>query len=702
MGRASYVQASFLGGEYSKSAQGRIDLPTYRTGLNVCLNAVPIEAGAWQRRGGTQLCGLTRGGLAAKLIGFDFDQPFPYQIEVSAGIFRYWSETEIVTTNDDATISSISSANPALVTTTTAHGWTTNDQVRIDSNIKTLLRRDLIAFVQSATTFLIVDAVTGIGINGADLEAFTSGTVSRIAETATVYTGDLWRSVRSIQAETTAVLVNGTQPPYVLTVTQAPTAAAFAEFDIAQADFLDGPYLDPIPGSLATASALSGVVTITLSFQPYDANRAYNVGDYVTSAGAGYKSRVASNQGHTPAASPTQWLAVNAGDPINDGDGFTSADIGRLIRLFSEPALWLAATSYTSGQIVTYEAAGEATGYYEATGNVSGGDSSSPGRSTTWAIRTGASVARWTWGRILGISAAGVTAPDSEFGNFADNTAAFDGNTSKSWASSSSASTSTTTYPSWFPFPWPLGSTVQFVGRFYRLDLLASGATPVNFSIPPGGYVPYWTDIGPAADISLDGYVGGHMPAPTQISQAIITPPIDTGFSNTPQNAIGLNLRAKTTLPSSASDGTLLGTTGIIANTTSPVSITSGDQTTAFNYVWIEILSNYNQPLPDDGTHSFTAKLGIGQVVFYAPNIANGSAISVQIAGDPLLYSNACRKWRLGLFGGSNGYPKCGTYDDNRIWLSGVSGNRVDSSKSGAFRNGALVLDMARPRPTAQ
>jgi hypothetical protein len=137
----------------------------------------------------------------------------------------------------------------------------------------------------------------------------------------------------------------------------------------------------------------------------------------------------------------------------------------------------------------------------------------------------------------------------------------------------------------------------------------------------------------------------------------------------------------------------------MIANTTSPVSIVSTDQTTAWNYVWIEPLASFNQPLPDDGSHIFTAKLGVAQVQFFAPNIATGAVISVQIAGDPLLYTNACRKWRLGLFGGSNGYPKCGTYDDNRIWLSGVSGNRVDSSKSGAFRNGALVLDMAPTAP---
>ena len=42
------------------------------------------------------------------------------------------------------------------------------------------------------------------------------------------------------------------------------------------------------------------------------------------------------------------------------GAGFTSADIGRLIRLFSQPALWDPAASYTTGQIVTYEADGEA------------------------------------------------------------------------------------------------------------------------------------------------------------------------------------------------------------------------------------------------------------------------------------------------------------------------------------------------------
>jgi hypothetical protein len=696
MGRAAYVQASFAGGEYSQAAQGRIDLPTYRTALNVCLNAVPIEAGAWQRRGGTRLAGLARGGLAAKLIGFDFEQPFPYQIEISAGFFRYWSEVSLVTTNDDATISAISGANPAVITTTAAHGWSTGNQARVASNVKLLLRRDLAITVLSPTTFSIADAVTGTAINGGALEAFTAGTVSRIAETATPYTGDLWRSVRSIQAETTAVLVNGTQPPYVLTVTQQPTEAAFAQFDLAQADFLDGPYLDPIPGSWATASALSGVVTITLSFQSYDAAKAYNIGDYVTSGGQGYISRVANNQGHTPASSPTQWRAVNAGDPINDGAGFhrgrhraadppvlRAAALDRNCELFgrtdrrlygrrpdqlrardrgdhAEPAArhlaLLVDPDRRGGGALDLGSHPLGVGFGHHGTGLSGRRHDRRRRA-----RLGVRRQYIQELRVIGEQLAGH--PDA---------------------------------PAWVPFPWSLGAEVQYGGIFYRLDFVFISGFTINFGIPPAGY-PFWTNIGTAASLSFDHQVGGHLPAPTQISSAIITPTTDVGFTNAGQ--LILNLRASATLPTTAADGTLIGTTGVIANTFSPVAVVSTDQTTAWNYAWFEPLASFNQPLPDDGSHIFTAKLGVAQVQFFAPNIATGAVISVQIAGDALLYTNACRKWRLGLFGGSNGYPKCGTYDDNRIWLSGVSGNRVDSSKSGAFRNGALVLDMAPTAP---
>jgi hypothetical protein len=54
-----------FGGEISDFAQGRFDKPDYRVSLNVCLNAFPVEIGAWTRRPGTAHAGHTRGGARA-------------------------------------------------------------------------------------------------------------------------------------------------------------------------------------------------------------------------------------------------------------------------------------------------------------------------------------------------------------------------------------------------------------------------------------------------------------------------------------------------------------------------------------------------------------------------------------------------------------------------------------------------------------
>lgn len=681
MGSTSFKAPNFLGGEWSQSAQGQTELPAYRTALNVCLNTIPIEAGAALRRPGTRHCGLTRGGAAARVITFDFEQAFPYEMEFSDSFLRFFAGGVLVTTNDTQIVSSISAANPAVVATLVAHNWSSSNSVVFAVNNALLQARAFLATVLSPTTFSIADAITGAAIDGSTLGAFTAGTVSRVLEIATPYASGSWGNLRSVQAETTAVLLNGTQPQ-ILTVESLPTALHGATFALNPSNFLDGPYLDPIKGSYITSSALSGVVTLTLSFQPYSASVAYDLGAYVTSGGAGYRSLITANQNHNPAASPTQWLAVVAGDPINDGAGFTTADVGRLVRLFSEPPLWDPTATYAAKQTVAYTNGVGGYGYWTATAAIATAGIQ-PGTSTLWAAN--ATGAIWTWGRILSVSAAGLKAPESAMGTFVAVATAFDGNPSKSFASSANVTNATLTVPVWQPIPlYSINQLAQYGGLAWQKN--ANPSLDPNELLPPPGN-PLWTFFAILSNISFDVYAGQFYAAGSAISSATVTPTADVGFTNSPQGVVTLNLRAKNTAPASPSDGTLLGSTGPFGNTLSPVSITSSNAVTLFNYVWVEMLSDYLQPLPDDGSHLFTAQMGTAQVQFYTPNVANGSVVSLQIVGTPLLYANACRLWRLGTYGGSNGWPTCGTYHESRLWLAGVLGNRIDSSKSNDIFN---------------
>jgi hypothetical protein len=100
MGNASFDISNFLGGEISQFAQGRFDKPDYRTSLNVCFNAFPVEIGSWTRRPGSAYAGHTRRGARGRTIAFDFAQSTPVTIEFTDGFVRFRSGSSLVTTND--------------------------------------------------------------------------------------------------------------------------------------------------------------------------------------------------------------------------------------------------------------------------------------------------------------------------------------------------------------------------------------------------------------------------------------------------------------------------------------------------------------------------------------------------------------------------------------------------------------------------
>lgn len=356
MGKTSFQQTSFLGGEWSDHAQGRMDSDKYKIALNKSTNYYPVETGCLVRRMGTHFLGTTKGGAPGRVMGVDFSITDPYQLEFTDGWMRVFTETGLVL-GTSATISTISSATPAEITASASlpGDWATGDTVIFvytgDQFVTVASRLRNWQFVITKTAsnkFTIVDAVSGVAIDGTNLGGASNagGKAYKVFELATSYTGSKWASLRKVQDETKLILLHPTVKPYVVT---KPAGSSFA---INAASFTDGPYLDVnTTATTFTPSATTGSITVTAS----------------------------------------------ATTGINNDTGFQSTDVGRMIRLFSQPNTWLSASDYVQGDSVTWEG-----NYYSATRSVKHGPSSPAENVSSWAPVN--DVAFWSWGTITAVT----------------------------------------------------------------------------------------------------------------------------------------------------------------------------------------------------------------------------------------------------------------------------------------------------------
>ena len=451
-----------LAASFREFASGRFDKPDYKISLIVCLNSFPVEIGPWVRRPGTAFAGATFQGKPGRVISWAFEQINPVTIEFTDGNICFRSGTRWLTNNDSQSVTSISTANPAVVTVV-GISPATGKRVTF-ANLGTscpLLQNRQFLWTHTASNMgTIADALTGTPIDGSTLGMglAATATMSSIQDVATPYIGGAWSSLRMVQAETTGILLQGSIAPQALVVATPLPTVTDPVFSLTTAVFDDGPYLDPFTnGVQAVPASTTGLIQLTLQFPAYSATVAYRTGDFVTSSSINYESLIDQNINHTPASSPTQWLPVGAGAAINDGQGFLATDIGRLIRLYSEPPQWDAATSYTTAAVVTYNPTGfpgQGT-YWQA---LTGSTGAVPGNDLVhWElVQPGAALpsipnftnplgaagpAQWTWGKIVSLLnfIPGTISGVANIGNMIQNgglAAGFNGNTSQNFAAS--------------------------------------------------------------------------------------------------------------------------------------------------------------------------------------------------------------------------------------------------------------------------
>ena len=689
MADATYAVTSFLGGELSDFAQGRWDKPDYKISLSTCLNSFPVEIGPWVRRPGTAFAGTTKGGMPGRVISWAFEQINPVTLEFTDGNVCFRAGLRGLSRNNSQGVTSISTANPAVVTV--AAGIASGQRVsfqNLGTSCPLLQQRQFLWTRTGTLTGTITDAITGANIDGSTLGVgglSGSATIESIQDVATPYIGGTWSSLRMVQAETTGILLQGSIAPQALVVTTPLPTMTDPVFTLSTAVFDDGPYLDPFDnGVQAVPASTTGLIQLTLQFPTYSSTTSYKVGDFVTYSSINYESIIDQNINNAPSSSPSEWTAVSGGVAINNGRGFLGTDIGRLVRLYSEPPQWLAATSYASAAVVTYNPTGlpgQGT-YWQA---ITGGAGNVPGNDLAhWElVQPGAALpsipnftnplgaagpAQWTWGKIvsfLNFIPGGISGV-AHIGNMTGNgglAAAFDGITSKNSGASAEAQTSGTIN---------IGNNLPlnaYVGQNY------SATSASNYAID---HVTVWpsSDEGFAAFDPLFQQVTGTLNI-FFVLFASNSPP------TTPVNGtqIGIQqLQVAGVFPKGVNS--ILGT--------SPITITSTDKINAYSYVWVTMECNFNMNSGNSTIAGLVVSMAQLQVFSVTTSSDASAGVSVEIIGPPLLYAAPVITWQLGAYSGTTGYPTCGCYASGRLWLAGAIANRFDASVSNGIAGASV------------
>lgn len=357
MSNPAVHQGSFLGGEWSATAQGDLSAPFYKQALNVCLNAMPVAEKAFVRRSGCQFLQPTYGRGTSRLLPYRDIGGVSYLISLtvvsSLGYAHFYSGTGPVFTTDGAFTVATSSSTSGILTleTTGATSWSVGDQFKFQSlptaSSAVYANRVLTVKTISGTTITAWDDLGVAFTFDSGVNAMAAAQIVRLLRSTTTFTATTYfDKIRSIQAQTPT----GTAL-FIVERNTAPQVIVGTNLAISTASFKDGPYLDPQGGALSpeagTVSAYSGTITFT------------------------------------PAVTT-----------------FVAADVGRHIRLFSQPAAWAVGTTYTNGQTVTYNNQWWVFVYSSGLAGVIPGTTSTIGGVAVSPWAPSPNAGQWAWGTI--------------------------------------------------------------------------------------------------------------------------------------------------------------------------------------------------------------------------------------------------------------------------------------------------------------
>lgn len=203
-------QRSLAGGEIGPELYARTDTTKFQSGVRTMRNATIMRSGGAQSRGGFEYLSEVKDSTkTVRLIPFVFNSAQSYVLEFGNLYMRVYRDGEqmLETTANtggafpEKTITGITQANPAVVTTSGAHGWSTGNEVRLLNivGMTELNGKNVKITVLSGTTFSI-QTMAGANINSTAYGAFTSGQAARVHTVTTLYVEADLPELRFIQS----------------------------------------------------------------------------------------------------------------------------------------------------------------------------------------------------------------------------------------------------------------------------------------------------------------------------------------------------------------------------------------------------------------------------------------------------------------------------------------------------------------------
>ena len=215
----TFSQRSFAAGEISPSVYGRPDQVKYNTGLATCRNmSVMRHSGVTNRMGGEFIGEVYDSSEAVRLIPFVFNSDQTYVL-VFTPLRMMVIKDAVVQVEASKTVTGATQADPCVVTTSAAHGYSNGDVINHSSiaGMSELNGRSLKTANVTATTYEL-QTMDGVDLDATGFTAYTSGGIAeKVYFITTPYAEADLPNLHYVQSANVITIVNSNYEPRNLT-----------------------------------------------------------------------------------------------------------------------------------------------------------------------------------------------------------------------------------------------------------------------------------------------------------------------------------------------------------------------------------------------------------------------------------------------------------------------------------------------------